>query len=135
MGGDRGGYVYRGVESGLRGSAHCPLGSGSPQEPLTNQGSDGRSLTRSPRAPSICLSALTHLVSRHPLSTCPTPGPQSTMVRSVSSGVCLPGSHLLSATCQPCVPGQATQPLCASVFSCVNKKRDVRISTYLTGMG
>ena len=24
------GYVYRGVESGLRGSAHCPLGSGSP---------------------------------------------------------------------------------------------------------
>lgn len=75
VGGDGGGYVYRGVESGLRGSAHCPLGSGSPQEPLTNQGSDGRSLTRSPRAPSTCLSVLTHLVSRHPLSTCPSPGP------------------------------------------------------------
>lgn len=26
------GFVYRGVERGL-GSAHCPLGSGSPQEP------------------------------------------------------------------------------------------------------
>ena len=43
--------VYRGVESGLRGSAHCPLGSGSPQEPLTNQGSDERNLTSSPCVP------------------------------------------------------------------------------------